>query len=268
METKPDPIKAVDTFLEMDGEIAPQYSYFYVYSPGNQAYLWQQGVREIVGKKSDWAKVKREPIPRAERYHIWVPKIIEQVVEVDDEVKTESRLVGWRDVPCICTLSQTTGEPLEPKPLPGWSTAQALEKLGMHVVPFTLMNGNIQGYASGVEIAISPIAADSLKSWIHEMGHIVCGHTLEHGLDQEELHRGMKEAQAETVAYVVLTMMGVMTEQRARYMRGYLRHWLREEKPPESVVRRALAVADKIFRAGLVTQERTQDITQENATKT
>jgi hypothetical protein len=105
-----------------------------------------------------------------------------------------------------------------------------------------------------VELAVSPIAGDRLKTLIHEAGHIALGHTLGHRWEEYRHPRGIMEYQAETVAYLVLNLMGVMDEQTARYSRGYTRHWLRDEKPPEQAVRQVLTVADRIWRAGRIAQ--------------
>jgi hypothetical protein len=127
-----------------------------------------------------------------------------------------------------------------------------LGRLGMRQVEYQSSSGNMQGYSHGVELAVSPIAANPLKTLIHEAGHITLGHTLPHAWEDYQAHKGLKEFQAEGVAYVVLNLLGVMDEETARYSRGYIRHYLQNEKPPEQAVRQVLTVADRIWRAGRV----------------
>lgn len=253
--SKIDSTKILDSALEMDGTIAPYFNYFDTdYSATNMAYLWQQGAREIVGLKRHWESVHREVIPRSERYRIWVPWFRE-VLKHDNELGEiqEKVLGGFNDIPCIYTYSQTTGEPIKPKPTPKWDVHQMLHKLGMRMVEFQSQNGNLQGYSHGTELAVSPIAANRLKTIIHEAGHIALGHTLAHTYEEYHTTRGVMEFQAEGVAYVVLNLLGVMDEQTARFSRGYIRHWLRNKKPPEQAVRQVLTVADRILRSGRVT---------------
>lgn len=254
-KSKIDPVKTLDEALELEGEVAAYYSYFGdPYSLTNMAYLNAQGAHEIVGLKRQWESVGREPLPDAwkHRYKIWVPWF-RQIIDPDDpEGAPKKVLGGFNDVRCIYTYSQTSGEPIEPKPTPDWDIEQVITALGMRRVPFDLQFGGIQGYSIGVELAVSPIAADPLETALHEIGHIACGHTLEHALGAESYHRGIKEYQAEAVAYLVLHLLGVMDDETARHSRGYLRHWLRDEKPPEAAVRQVLTVADRIWRAGRV----------------
>ena len=61
---------------EMPGEMAAHYSYFsyfYSYSLNNQAYLWMQGARDIIGKYRDWPKVHRHVVAGGKDYEISAP---------------------------------------------------------------------------------------------------------------------------------------------------------------------------------------------------
>jgi hypothetical protein len=52
------------------------------------------------------------------------------------------------------------------------------------------LNGNIQGFANGRGIAVSPLAALPHKTTFHEIAHIVLGHTTsEKPLDSEQSAR-------------------------------------------------------------------------------
>lgn len=252
-----DSAKILDSLLdtEAEGAIAPYYSYFGDgYSATNMIYLLIQGAHEIVGLKRHWQSVNREPIPGSRRYRIWVPWF-RNIVKFDPdtgEEKPERILGGFNDVPCIYTLSQTTGEPIKPKPSPGWDAQQMISQMGMRQVAFESQFGGLQGYSRGTELAVSPIAADPLNTIIHEAGHIALGHTLGHTYEEFHTTRGVMEFQAQAAAYVVQTLIGIMDEETARYSRGYVRHWLHDEQPPEQAYRQVLTVADRIWRAGRI----------------
>lgn len=73
-------------------------------------------------------------------------------------------------------------------------------------MPFDQTDGNIQGYSRGVDIAINPIAVRPTKVLMHEIGHVILGHTLPHSLDDYRTHRGIREFQAEAVAYLTMNV--------------------------------------------------------------
>lgn len=240
----------LDDALELPGTIAPYYSYFHPYSFTNMVYLYQQGAREIVGTYRAWQTVGRHVVRGSKAYEIIRPIIVEQPIPDDPDGETEPALIGFKPVRCIFTLSQTDGEALAPKETPGWHLTHALGNLGIRQVEFRSLDGNLQGYSRGAEIAVSPIAANPLKTTIHEMGHLVLGHTLPHHFEEYQTHRGVMEFQAEGVAYLVLNELGAMDEQAAQQSRGYIWHWLRSEQPPEQAVRQVLTAADRVLRAG------------------
>lgn len=77
----------------MDGSLGPQYSYFRDFSPGNMAYLWMQGAREIVGKQIDWTKVGRHVIKSGRAYEIIRPifrRVVTLETEDDEEVHVDT----------------------------------------------------------------------------------------------------------------------------------------------------------------------------------
>jgi hypothetical protein len=63
------------------------------------------------------------------------------------------------------------------------------------------------------------------------------------------------EYQAEATAYLVLHLINAMDEQTATYSRGYLKHWLHDETPPEQAAKQVLAVSDRMWRAGRLAVE-------------
>jgi hypothetical protein len=46
----------------------------------------------------------------------------------------------------------------------------------------------------------------------------------------------------------------LMDDETAAHSRGYVRHWLGEEQPPDQAIRQVFTAADRIRRAGKVEQ--------------
>ena len=87
------------------------------------------------------------------------------------------RAFVWK--PRWFVLSQT--QPLDPEsvqPLAApvhneWSADVALATLQICFMPFSSLDGKIQGMAQGRSIAVSPLAALPQKTFFHEMAHVV-----------------------------------------------------------------------------------------------
>jgi hypothetical protein len=166
--------------------------------------------------------------------------------------KHTAKLIGFKVVRAVFALSDTEGAELPPIPIPGWDLQAALDKLGIREVPVDNTNGNLQGWSQGVEFAINPIAVNRTKTRFHELAHIMLGHTLPHHYQEYQAHRGMMEFQAEAAAYLVMNELELMDEETASHSRGYIRHWLGSEQPPDQAIRQVFTVADRILRAGRI----------------
>ena len=88
-------------------------------------------------------------------------------------------------------------------PIPGFDLDTALRMLNITRTNFDEMNGNIQGFATGREIAVSPIAAIPHKTIFHEIAHCVLHHTTSEKLvDSEDTPMNLREVEAEAVALI------------------------------------------------------------------
>jgi hypothetical protein len=125
--------------------------------------------------------------------------------------------------------------------------------LGIREAYFNSPDGNLQGYSRGLEFAVNPMAVNPSKTTFHELGHIVLGHTLPHHYEEYQTHRGVMEFQAEATAYLLMNELELMDDETAAHSRGYIRHWLGEEHPPDQAIRQVFTAADRILRAGRVT---------------
>ena len=152
-------------------------------------------------------------------------------------------------------LSQTDGQDIEPPTIPDWNQTRALDALGIVAEPFSMTDGNCQGYARQRTIAVSPIAELPIKTLLHECGHVLLGHTseAEAGLtDSEMTPRSLREVEAECVALVCLEALGLPG---ADHCRGYVQHWNQQrgaEPIPERSAQRIFKAADQILKAGTV----------------
>lgn len=251
-ESRVSDVELVRQALEMPGEMGPQYSYFYTYSVGNMAYLWMQGAREIAGKYRDWPKVGRHVIAGRKAYEIIRPTFRTVLNEAGEEEEVFTGFVGSR---CIFTLGQTEGEQLPPIQTPRWELIGALGRFGISQVEFDSLDGNLQGYSRGLEFAISPIAANRLKTTFHEIGHIILGHTVTPPPDAQLMHRGQREGEAEITALLCMHHLGLLDDETASHGRAYVQHWTNWGDFPETSARRVLKAANAIIRAGRVAVE-------------
>lgn len=145
-------------------------------------------------------------------------------------------------------LSQTEGEPIPMPTIPAWDKDRALANLNITQVEFTAADGNILGYASKREIAISPLAPLPHKTLFHELSHVELNHTIEQEFsDSEQTPRNLREVEAEAVA---LLMCESLELPGADYARGYLQAWLKGDVIPEKSCMKIFGCADRLLRAG------------------
>lgn len=239
--------KVIETALAAPGNMGNTYDRFYNYSYLNQIYLRMQGVQEPVATLKRWNAIGRTVLNGSKAKEIIRPLIVEQKQD-DDTI--ENRLVGFKPIRCIFTLSETEGAELPPSQLPEWNADTALQQLRIRQVPFNELNPNIQGYSRGRNIAINPVAVNPNKTLIHEMAHIVLGHTVPEAFKEYVTHRGLKEFEAEATAYLALNELDRLDEQTAMASRGYIKNWLDNTRPPDIAIRRVFSATDQILKAG------------------
>jgi hypothetical protein len=121
-------------------------------------------------------------------------------------------------------------------------------------VAFDTTDGNVLGFARGRSIAVSPLNPMPFKTTVHELAHVLLGHTTEGDqADSEHTPRNLKECEAEAVALLccaALDLPGV------ECCRGYIQSWWGLGNPiPERSAQRVLKVADQILKAGTTDAE-------------
>jgi hypothetical protein len=247
----------LDEALTAPGSLTGVYDRFHDYSLTNMLLFRMQGIREPVASASRWKQLGRRVVNWQHRKEVIVPVLVNEKAPeptedepLEEKRKRAARLIGFKVVRAVFALSDTEGPEIPPQLTPGWDYQTALGKLGIREVPFDNTNGNLQGWSQGIEFAINPIAVNRLKTTYHELGHILLGHTLPHHFEEYQTHRGVMEFQAEAAAYLVMNELELMDDATAAHSRGYIRHWLGEEQPPDQAIRQVFTAADRILRAG------------------
>lgn len=250
------------------GIISGAYSAFHGYSIGNRLLaLVQCHERGIapgpIATFKSW-KDKGRYVRKGERAIVLcMPvtckrKATEGTPSADAGDETADTFTMFTYRPNWFVLAQTDGAEAEPLPIPAWDRARALEVLGIVEEPFSLTDGNCQGFARGKSIAVSPIAELPHKTRFHELAHVVLGHTAEAELgftDSELTPRSLREVEAEAVALVCLEALGLPGSERCR---GYIQAWNERrgaEPIPERSAQRIFKAADQILKAGTAEQE-------------
>ena len=233
------------------GKIAEAYSAFHGYSRGNQLLAaFQCGARGIpcgpINSFLGWKRLGRHVTRGQHALSLWMP--VTRKVERDEGDDGPDVITRFILTPRWFALAQTEGEPMPAPETPTWDRARALAALDVQEIPFDLPDGNVQGFARGRSIAISPVAAMPVKTTFHELGHVLLGHTGEGDTsDGADLPRSLREVEAESVALLCLESLGL---EGAEYARGYVQHWLRGEVIPERSAQRIFKAADQILSAG------------------
>ena len=239
------------------GLVSEAYSRFWSYSVGNQLLaLWQCLLRKIepgpINTFLNWQALGRHVRKGEKALILCMPVTVKQKDEPTGKEEKEARAEPDRTIFLYkarwFVLSQTDGEPYVPQELPEWSEQRALTTLSITRIPFTILDGNAQGFAAGRRVSVSPIAFAPHRTLFHELAHVALGHTAEMEMsDGEQTARDLREVEAEATALICCESLGLGG---AEYSRGYLQRWLRTETIPEKSAQRIFKAADTILRAG------------------
>lgn len=263
---KPDWNALFEQALTQPGVMSKAYSVFHEYSLGN-AFLaaCQLFDRKLplspIATFNKWKELGRM-VKKGE-------KAIQLVMPVQVKIKSkeeegEAGITGQDQGAATKTifilknnwfaLCQTDGaEYAQDVAIPEWDKARALASLGITEQDFKSMSGNAQGYAIPNEkkLAINPLAALPWKTTFHEMAHCLLHSAEAQMADGEMLQRCIKEAEAESVAYLCCATLELPGLEQSR---AYIQHWLGSEEQSEEFKKksaaRVFAAANKILKAG------------------
>src|SRR5688572_2876608 len=235
------------------GKIHEAYFAFHGYSIGNQILaLIQCAERGIapgpIASFNKWKERERYVQKGQKALALWMPITVKRTIEQEGSEPQNvpfTRFILKRN---WFVLAQTQGHDYTPEPLPRWDRAAAMRALGIEEIPFDHADGNVWGFARGKQIAVSPLSPMPDRTLLHEIAHVVLGHTTE-TIEQDgpRTPRSLREVEAEGVAFICSSALGL---DGAEYSRGYLQHWLKDDVIPERSAQRILKVADQILRAG------------------
>jgi len=243
------------------GMIMQAYTAFHNYSIGNQILaLVQCQLRGIepgpINTFPGWQALGRT-VKRGERALVLCMPITRKVR--DEEAQESEGENGERTFTSFMhkarwfVVSQTVGDELTPPHIADWDADRALASLNIERITFTHTDGNCQGYAKKRQIAISPVAQLPHKTLLHEVAHVVLGHTTEAAFtDTERTPKSLREVEAESVALLCCEALNL---EGADYCRGYIQNWLRPSTGtadviPEKSAQKIFRAADQILRAG------------------
>lgn len=242
--------------VEQPGVISSAYSMFHNYSLGNaMAAAFQCASRGIslgpIASFKAWTDKGRKVKKGEKAIALCMPitcKGRRENAEGETEEFGYSRFL-WKNNWFV--LSQTEGDDyVNEIVIPAWDKQKALENLGITEGDFNHYNGNCQGYASGTSIAVNPLAQYPHKTRFHELAHVVLGHTKEETMsDMGMLSRDVKEVEAESVAYILCSLLSLPGLDESR---GYIQSWLRGANISDKSAQKIFSAADKILKAGKV----------------
>ena len=204
-------------------------SKFHNYSANNCLLIMMQcPAASLVAGYKTWQKEFKRNVKKGEKaIRILAPMQRKYIDKDEDGNEVEVKYTVYRAVP-VFDYSQTDGEPIKTltKQLDGDADAELIDKL-TKVAPvpvcFEEFDGSAYGYYSRAEDRI--VVRDSIpdkhkvKTLVHEIAHSILH--CEDG-EQEEADRRTREVQAESVAYVVLSYLGIDTSE---YSFGYVATW-------------------------------------------
>ena len=237
---KPDWLSMLQHALNEPGRLSNAYRLFHNYSAGNITLLDEEAtlrgeelapIASYAGWKALGYQVKRG----SKAWAMVMPVTVHS--RDDDEDGGADETQGRSKTKTIFilrnnwfTLNQVEAgpdaQPLQEPRTPEWSLERACATLNIAQVPFDLPTGNVQGYACSRGIAINPLAAFPVKTGAHELAHMLLGHIGENGIvDHEALDGPLREAEAESTAYIVGAMLG-LDESALSSSRAYIQGWL------------------------------------------
>ena len=214
--------------VEKPGRMLEAYTAFHNYSFGNALLALEQCVKRDLqpgplNTYHGWLERKRQVRKGEKGITLCMPMPFKRAAQADDaqDETTEPQVCyAFRFRAYWFVLAQTEGEETYIPPMPGFDIDTALRALNISRTSFDEMNGNIQGFANGREIAVNPLAALRHKTTFHEIAHIVLGHTTtERLVDSEQTARHIREVEAESVALICCETLAL---EGAEFCRGYV----------------------------------------------
>lgn len=259
--------------LDAPGALGNTYCRFYNYSYLNQIRLLLQGVSEPVATYKRWTELGFHVRRGTHAKSVLAPILVnKEQADANGDTKLDANgkpikrqfLVGFRASNTVFGFSDTDGDELPAVSVPGWDADRALESLGVVRDRFVTTRSNAQGYSewdgTTHHLAINPVAHYPVRTLLHELAHIALGHCKTDIDDPESAHRGVREFEAESTAYVLAKELE-LADWDASESRGYIDRWLggKSSEQVEDLDRhmsRVFSAVNKILVAGRESTEK------------
>lgn len=238
--------KALEVALTVPGSTGDVYSRFHSYSYLNGILLRMQGATEPCASYARWQGMGRQV--RKGESGLFVNRPIMVKRREQDSDGNDQFFQKFRMVKGAFQYSQTDGPDIPWPESPEWCADTAHSALKINVMPWSMLDGNVQGYSQGRSYALNPVAAFPHLTRLHEIAHIVLGHTSEPA--EYVMHRGLFEFEAEATAFLVANELGILDDRAASKSRAYVQGWLADQHPGDRAIRRVFKATNELLTAG------------------
>lgn len=240
----------MEALLDHEGSLDDTYRRLYNYSMGNCAFLLYQGVPpQPIATYDRWKELGRQVKRGAKARSIIRPVNIKLKDQLDEE-GNPLIIKRFKPVRCIFPIEDTEGEDLPPVQIPEWDKDTALKNLDITEVPYEMFDNQVQGYSYGKNVAINPTAKRPFKTLMHELGHVVLGHTTEDEQEDYQHHAGEKEFQAEATAVITLKELRAEEHMDLSVSAAYVKSHMHRERPSDRAIQGVFKGSNQILEAG------------------
>ena len=220
--------------LNSPGALGNTFTRFYNYSFLNQIRLMMQGVNEPVATYRRWSELGFQVQKGSKAKTVLAPVLVTKRDKetgkpvLTESGKTQQILIGFKESHTVFAFSDTDGEELPEIAYPAWDLEKALAALGIKREKFRTTDGNTAGYshtnkAGQKFVAVNPATTYPAHTMLHEIAHMVLGHTAE----EYRQHRGIMEFEAEATAHLLAIELQLSeSDWDASESRAYLDHWV------------------------------------------
>ena len=216
-----------------------------------QLYMRTGETTELLAPYKRWGKVNRNVKYGSKALYILAPIFYDE--EQDDG--TVERKMWFKKVP-VFDLSQTEGEKFEIDYVKYDGNISFQEIVDRTSIPVIESNKELtRGYTDGKKIWVSVHISDAQKICVlfHEMAH----YYLHFDKDRNELTSATKELEAEAISYMVSSMLGIVNDESAAYIRNWAgnnSHELIKNKGSK-LIRTAQKIIDDLDLCGLLDEK-------------
>lgn len=259
--------------LTEPGTISNCYSLFHNYSSNNAWLLAiQQKDRGLditpVMSGSGWVKagIITEETRKAIKSKLWAMVPQQYTIEKTDRVtgekvldeKGKPILISGTSFPfrqAFISYSMFKKSQLLKEFKPNYTVdfKATLERLELQEIKYGMTDGNCQGYCIPNQkiVAINPVAENAQKTMLHEIAHCLLHKSDVAIVDNKQLDRSIREAEAECTAYVCSIMLGDEDETHLSNSRAYIQSWLGRgnETLSQTNIKRICKAIDIIMKA-------------------